>query len=179
MKTALLTLLGLLLLPAPGAFARGNDLCTLHTSCCDMPVRWAQRHDADGARVAITSGDGDVALLLTDDVVAMQLSDRTLRKIKRELRHERNEDEDNAFALAIKSAVVASVGSLLDHSAECPIRDLKDVDYRQGRLIFTTENGRRLFDSVHVDDQDVMRGFSENDARLFVREFRRAKARER
>lgn len=179
MKTVLLTLLGLTLLPAPGAFAHGNGLCRLNTSCCEKPVRWAQRHDAGEARIIITSRDGDAALLLTDDVVAMQLSDRTLHKIRRELKHDHDEDEDNAFAQAIRSAVVAGVSSMLDHSAECPIRDLKDVDYRQGRLIFTTQSGRRIYDNVEVDDEDVMRAFSESDARAFVREFRRAKAQSR
>src|SRR5258705_9043947 len=176
MKTILLTLLGLALLPTPGALARGNDLCRLQTSCCEKPVRWAERHDSNGARVAITSRDGDAALLLTDEVVAMQLSDRTLDRIKRELRHDRDDDEDNAIAQAIKSAVVAGVSSLLDHSAECPIRDLKDVEYREGRLVFTAQNGGRVYNSVHVNDEDVMSGFSESDARLFVREFRRLKA---
>ena len=77
------------------------------------------------------------------------------------------------------AAVVAGVSSLLDHSAECPIRDLKDVEYREGRLVFTAQNGGRVYNSVHVNDEDVMSGFSESDARLFVREFRRLKARER
>ena len=179
MKTVLLTLLGLTLLPAPGAFAHGSDLCRLNTSCCDAPVRWAQRHDTRGTRIAITSADGDALLLLTDDVVAMQLSERTFHKIKRELRHGGDDAEDNPFAQAIKTAVMASVSSLLNHSAECPIRDLKDVDYRQGRLVFTSEDGGRVFDHVNVNDEDVMRTFSEDDARLFVREFRRAKSRTR
>ena len=178
MRTALLTLLGFTLLSAPQASARDHDLCRFQTSCCEKPVRWAQRYDERGALIAITSRDGDATLLLNDEVVAMQLSDRTLHRIKRELKRGRDDDEDNALAQAIKSAVVASVSSLLDHSAECPIRDLKDVDYRNGSLVFTTEGGRQIFKSVQVDDEDVMRGFSASDARQFVKEFRRVKARQ-
>jgi YD repeat-containing protein len=178
MRIALLTFLGFTLLFAPQASARGHDLCRLQASCCERPVRWAQRYDDRGARIAITSRDGDATLLLTEDVVALQLSDRTLHRIKRELRQDRDDDEDNPLAQAIKSAVVASVSSLLDHCAECPISDLRDVDYRDGRLVFITESGKEIFQSVQVDDADALRGFTAGDARQFVKEFRRLKGRQ-
>ncbi len=178
MRTALLALLGLTLVSAPAARAGSHELCRFESSCCDRPARWAERYDERDARVAITNREGQVTLLLTRDVVAMQLSDRTLRHIRRELRHDHGEDDDNAFAQAIKAAVAASLGSILNHSAECPIRDLKDVDYRDGRLVFITNDGRSIFESVEIDDEDALRGFSASDARLFVKEFRRLKGRE-
>src|SRR5689334_2981965 len=115
MRTALLALLGLTLVSAPAARAGSHELCRFDASCCERPVRWSERYDERDARIAITSRDGDVTLLLTRDAVAMQLSDRTLRHIRREIRRDHDDDDDNAFAQAIKSAVAASIGSLLNH----------------------------------------------------------------
>jgi hypothetical protein len=110
--------------------------------------------------------------------VAVQLSDRTLRDVRRELR-DKEDEEDNALARAVMAVVMSGVRSLLDHSAECPIRDLRDVEYRHGRLVFTTEDGEQMFSNMDVNDCEVMEGFSGDDARAFVREFHRAKDRTR
>jgi hypothetical protein len=145
---------------------------------CDPPARWGARHDPEEARIAITTENGEVTLLLTGKVVALQLSDHTFHRVDRELRSkERDEDdEDNPIGDAIRTAVITGVRAALDHSAECPIRDVKDVEYRHGEMVFTLESGERLFHHVVLDDDDVMQGFTENDARAFVREFRSLKS---
>jgi len=160
---------------------------TSRASACDgdfdfdfsnPPARWSARHEPEDARFAITTQNGEVTLLLTRNVVAMQLSDRTFHRVDRELRKkERESDEqDNPLADAIVTAVVSGVRALLDHSAECPIRDVKDVDYRGSELVLTLNNGERLFRHVELDDTNVMQNFSASDARAFVMEFRRAKS---
>ena len=95
--------------------------------------------------------------------------------MRREMKKE--ETEEGALARAIQAAVLSGVQSMLDHSAECRVRDLRSVTYERDRLIFTADNGKRLFDDIKVDDEEVTRSFSERDARAFVREFRRVKAR--
>ncbi len=176
MKTATLLLALLALFPAVGAMAAAADSGpSITTHGCDPPARWASRRDPRSARLAITSEDGDTNLLLTDEFVAVQLSDRTLRDARRELRRQEDE-EDNALARAFMAVVLSGVRALLDHSAECSIRDLRDVDYSDGRLRFTAECGRRLFDDFDVNGRDVLESFSERDARAFVREFHRLKA---
>ena len=180
MKKAALALVLLVLLPTGRALAHGRcaDGPDLRSSCCDPPARWGPRHDADEARIAITTGGRDVTLLLTLDVVALQLSDRRFHRVCRELHRRADVDDDgNILAEAIEAAVLSGVRALLDHSAECPIRDLRDVEYRRGRLIFTTEDGERIFEDMSLNDRDVMRDFSERDARAFVREFQRVKGR--
>lgn len=147
----------------------------VHGSTFDAPARWASRQDPRDARIAITTRDGKAMLILTDDAVAAQLSDRIIHKIDRKLRNEQDEGEDNVLARTIKTAVLTSVRSALDHSIECSIRDVSDVEYRHGRLIMTTEDGDRLFERVEISDRDMMENFSETDARAFVREFRRLK----
>jgi hypothetical protein len=175
--TAVFGFLACLALPAL-TFAGSHDAKpTIHSTCCDEPARWAARHDSRDARLAITTEDGAATLLLTSEVAAVQLSDRMMRDTRRKLKAEKDGDEDNVLERAIKTAVIGGVRALLDHSAECPVRELKSVDYRDERLIFTALDGKRVFDDIDVNDRDVMTGFSERDAKAFVREFRRLKAR--
>jgi hypothetical protein len=178
MKTAAFAfiLLLLALVPRTAAFAHehGTTIVT-GGSCGDPPTRWAQRHDPGDARFTMTTEDGSSVLLLTGHVVALQLSDRVLHKADREMRREKDES-DGFLAGIIKSAVLGGVRELLDHSLECPLHAVRDAEYRHGRLVLTTEDGERLFEDVKVDDRDVMEGFSDRDARDFVREFHRLRA---
>jgi hypothetical protein len=144
---------------------------------CDPPARWAERHGAKDVRYSITTDNREVVLLLTDRVVAMQLSDRVLHKVNRKMKKEGDED-DNALGRAIKTAVLSGVRALLRHSVECDIRDLAKADYRDGELILTARNGKRIFAPTEAGDENVMRDFSESDARAFVRKLRQRMARE-
>ena len=140
------------------------------------PARWAPRHDSRLARFVITSRDGKVDLLLTPSAVAFQLSDRKMDSIERELGDEQNSGEDNTVCSAVKTAVLAGVRVLLKHSAECSIRDLRDVDYRDGGLVFVASDGERVFEQLEDNEGDLLASFPENQARAFVREFHRLKA---
>jgi hypothetical protein len=144
----------------------------------EPPMTWASRHDIGRARYAMPTRDGSVTLLLTRGEVVVQLSDRTMRKIDRELDEERDEDE-GALADAIKGAVLGGVRSLLDHSLEYPLDELRDVRYREGRLELITEDGDRVFEDIRIDDRDLLESFRPQDARAFVEEFRALKGRER
>ncbi len=180
MKTFIPALAILAALAAPGApeaSCRGPACSNL--SLGDPPARLASRYDTRDARIAITPETGEAVLLLTDDVVALQLSDRTLHRIWRKMKDEEKEGPDAVLAHVFKVAVFSSVRALLSSSAEIPVRDLRDVEYRNGRLVFTTKNGERVFGHVRVNDRDMMAGFAESDARLFVNEFHRVQARTR
>jgi hypothetical protein len=143
--------------------------------CCGHHVRWADHHDPGDARFAMTTENGKVTVLLTDRVVALQLSERTLHRVQREL-HAKEERQDHWLGAVIASAVIGTVGDLLDSSFECRLRDLRDVTYEDGRLEFIGRDGRPVFDHTEVCDNDLGSAFSEQDARRFVREFRMAKA---
>lgn len=138
-------------------------------------VHISDRLDPADARIAITTQDGEVTLLLTDRHVVLQLSDRTLRQVRRELRDARDE-QDHWLASTIATAVTGAVGELLDHSFTCRVRDLRDVSHRDGRLVFTGRHGKAVFIDEDECDSDFSRAFSERDADNFVREFRRVKA---
>src|SRR5690242_16500964 len=101
------------LLVAQAASAREHDCVPWFagSSGCGAPVHFSARHDPGEARIAITTTDGDVTLLLTDDVVAFQLSNRTLHRVDRKLDDCRDDDNDNVIAQAIKTAVLSTVRS--------------------------------------------------------------------
>lgn len=180
MKTvAALLLLPLLAVPAGAAQAQeqATRVSVSHGSD-DSPGRIGRRWDPRDARSAITTRDGMVMMLLTRDAVALQLTDRGLRDVRREM-HEEAREEGGFLAEVIAAAVRGSVGTMLKRSVEYPVSELRDVSYRGGRLVFTGVDGERVFEKVTVNDADVMESFSEAEARAFVREFRRVKDRSR
>ena len=178
MRRALPILLLAMLLPAGAVFAHDHHV---NIGSCEVrePIEWGARHDLARARFAMLTEDRAVALVLTRDLVAVQLSDRTFRELDREIANEKHDEDDGVIANAIKGAVLGGVRALLDHSMECPIEDLRDARYRDGRLILITEDGDRIFEDLNINDHEVPEGFSEHDALAFVREFRRAKERGR
>jgi hypothetical protein len=141
----------------------------------DSPGRLGRRLDPRDARLAITTRDDMVALLLTPDLVTMQLTDGGLRQVRRDLREEEDE-ADGFFAAMVQAVVHGTVETMLKRSVEYPVSELRDVSYRGGRLVFTGMDGEQVFESMTVNDTEVMEGFSDADARAFVREFRRVKA---
>jgi hypothetical protein len=128
------------------------------------------------AEFGITSRDGKLSLLLSPEGVTMQLTDRTLREIDRDM-DEDARDEDGALGRMISSMVRGSVRSLLDHGYRYGYDEIRDVRYEDGRLRITGVDGTPLLEHVKVDDDDAMRAFSPSDAREFVRQFERLRAR--
>jgi len=170
-------LLALALLAPAGALAASYDCDPLSGHCTDH-VRFAGRHDPADARIAITTRSGRGVLVLTNRLVAVQLSDRTLHEARREMREDaRRDEDDNVLANVIRSTVVSVVSNVLDHSLECNLRHVSDVEWSDGRLVLTTRDGERLFDGIDMDDTNMMSDFSERDARAFIREFHRATGR--
>jgi hypothetical protein len=168
-----IALLALTVLPGlPSGTAHASTV-----TCCGRSrhVHWTERLDPGDARVAITTQDGDVTMVLTDDDVAIQLSNRTMHRVHRELR-DAEDDQDNWFGSAIVTAVTGTVLAVLDHSLVCHVRDLRDVSYVDGRLVFTARDGRSVFGDIDICDTDVTSAFSPRDAESFVREFKRLKA---
>jgi hypothetical protein len=179
MRTTVITLMLAALLPAGAALAHDHHV---NIGSCEVrePLEWSARHDLARAQFAMLTEDRAAVLVLTRDRVAVQLSDRALRDLDREIAREKDKDEDGGvIAGAIKGAILGSVRALLDHSLECPVADLRDVRYRDGRLILITEDGDRIFEDLNINDHEVLEGFSEHDALAFVREFHRVKERSR
>ena len=172
MKTSIA--IALFALAALPALPTGPAAEAMTISCRDKYVRLREHQDLADALVAVDSRNGKITLLLTESVVAFQLSDRTLHRVRREFR-EKKAEQDNWFAAAIVTAVAGTVNELIDTSVQCRIRDLRDVSYVDGRLVFTARDGSQIFEDTDMDDCDVVAAFSEHEARKFVREFRSLK----
>lgn len=169
--------IALFALAAGPAFPTGSVAHASRVTCQGLgkDVHWSDRRDPAGARLAITTEDGDMTLLLTDREVVLQLSDRTFSRVHRKLR-DAEDEQDNWLASTIVSTVTEVVLEVLDHSLSCHVRNLRDVSYDDGALVFTGRRGQAVFGDGEVCDSDLGRAFSERDARDFVREFRRLKA---
>ena len=172
--TALLGLAAPVLCADEAARSEPKKVC-LTTKGIDPPARWALRHDAEGARIAIRTEDGNGELLLTREMVAVQLSDRGLARVRRQL-HETGElAGDNNPLGWFEAAVLAAVGSFVNHSAECALDDVRDARYVDGRIVLVGSDGRELFGHIDIDDRDLMSSFAPDDARRFVRKFHHLK----
>jgi hypothetical protein len=188
MKRSLIALAAAVLCVAPAQHAAAQDhdhdrglRIQISEGDHDSPARVGPRRDPADARFAIRTSDDVVALMLTRDAVAMQLTDRGLRHVRGEMERdmEAEHGDDGVLARMIQSVVRTSVGSMLRRSIEYPVSELRSVTYERGRLVFVTEDGEEVFDQVEVNGSDVMEGFSAADARAFVREFHALKARTR
>ena len=84
MRTAVTTLMLAMLLPAGAVFAHDHHV---NIGSCEVrePLEWGARHDLARARFAILTEDQAVTLILTQDLVVVQLSDRTFHKLDREI----------------------------------------------------------------------------------------------
>lgn len=167
----------LLLAPAHDLAAQGRHGHRVEVS--DHDGRMGPRRTLSQTDFAITTTNHMASLMLVDGKVAMQLTDRALRDINRDMEQEAREEDEGFLARTIANAVRSSVGSMLRRSIEVPVSEIESVEYRRGRLVFTTEDGDEIFENVEVNDTDLMEAFSPSDAQAFVREFRALKARTR
>ncbi|MFL5542487.1 MAG: hypothetical protein ACJ8J0_26105 [Longimicrobiaceae bacterium] len=177
MKLPVLALSALLLLPAHPALAQHHGIHVEindddHDS--DAPVRPGPRRDLRDAEFAMTTTNDVASLLLTRRVLALQLTERALARIGRDM--DEDGDDDGIVARFVSSVVRSSVRGVLRHSLQIPIDDVRSVDYRGGRLEITTEDGDRVLEEVEINDTYVMESFSRRDAEAFVRQFRALKA---
>ncbi|HEU0054931.1 MAG TPA: hypothetical protein VFQ39_17215 [Longimicrobium sp.] len=172
-KTFAAAVAALCLLPAC-AFAQTREP-SLRISHDDVPGHLGPRYSARAADLAITTTDGSATLLVAGEVVALQLSDRTLRQARVEM--QRDMDEEGGFlGRLVANSVRNTVSRMLQRSIEYRVDELRSVEYTGGRLVFTTSDGERVFENVQINDTDVTASFSPDDARAFVRTFRAVKA---
>lgn len=139
---------------------------TLSFNSDDSRTKLAPRHTASDSRIAITSRDRSTMLLMTNDVVAIQLSDATIHKM--------HSSADEGF---FEGLITSGVRYTLGKAVEFPLAGVKSVEVRDGVLRVTSDQNKPVFDNVKVNGSDVFRDFSAADAARFASAFRAIKRR--
>jgi hypothetical protein len=163
-----LALSALVLLAAAHTAVAGD--ISIGLSSNDSRVELASRRNPRNAQLAITSRDGSTVLMLTKDVVAMQLSDAALAKLEAE-----EKKEDLNF---LEELILAGVQLAVGKSMEYPLANMK-ADYRNGALFFANEKNEPIFTEVKVNGVEILKNFSAADASRFVAAVRAAQSRSR
>jgi hypothetical protein len=125
----------------------------------------ASRHAPADARLAITSRDGSTTLMLLKDVVAVQLSDRTMANVQSK--------EETGF---LGGLVLSTVKFALGKAVEYPVANIRTADVRNGELRLISDEDEPVFSGLKVNGTNVLRDFAPADAARFVNAFRLAKA---
>jgi hypothetical protein len=115
------------------------------------------RHETREARLAITTRDGSTMLLLLDDTIAVQLTDRALRDVEPK--------KDAGF---LEELLAAGVKVAVGKSVEYPLAHIRSVAVKNGLLEILGDDGKRVFNEVKVNGTDVFRNFSATDAARFA-----------
>lgn len=166
---ALVLVCAALALAAPAHAQRG------HTRG-DSDVRFVERQPLRRATSAIQTRGGEVALLLVDRKLVMQLTDRGLSDIDREMDDDAKREE-SGFARVLAGVVRGGVRTMLDRGVEYPVSELREARYENGRLILEDREGNSVFENVRVNDIQVMESFSPADARAFAARVNQARRR--
>ena len=155
-----------LMLFATAAFAaEKNDEVSVSFSSDDPRVRLASRHVAGDARMAVPTRNGAAVVLLTRDVVAVQLSDAAVAKIETK--------KDAGF---FEEMVVAGVRMAVSKAVEYPVAHIRSAEIRDGALVLTSDQGKPVFDEIKVNGEIVTRSIAIGDAAKFVKAFRAVKS---
>jgi hypothetical protein len=132
----------------------------------DSEARIVSRQPIQRASSAIQTRNGEVALLLVGRNLVMQLTDRGLGQVDRDM--DADAREEGAFARFVGGMVRSGVRSLLDHGIEVPLSEVREARYQDGRLVLIGRDGDELFDNMQVNDTEVMESFSPAEARAFA-----------
>lgn len=138
----------------------------------DIDADITHRLHHDDAEYAMTTREGSVDLLVANDAILIQFSDRFLENLEEEIRDDEEENYDEASVLAdvIKSMVSSGVREMLDHALAIALDEIGEVYYDDGRLYIIDREGEEIFGDLEIDDVDVMEDFSRRDSRRFVAE---------
>jgi hypothetical protein len=160
--------LGLALAAQPAEAQRRHD--------SDSDARVVERQPLRRASSAIQTRGGEVALLLIDRRLVMQLTDRGLGEIDRDMERDARKEE-SGFARFVSGMVRSGVRSLLDRGIEVPLSEIREARYANGRLVLEGRDGNEMFKDVQVNDVQVMESFSPAEARAFAARVNQARRR--
>lgn len=114
--------------------------------------------------VRVTSVDGAVVLALVGDSVRMQLSDSLRRKVQQEL----DTSSQDGFGGLVTRSVSGIVGSAMGFVVRVPVREIEDVRYENGKILFETRGSTKIQMSGKDGDGRSSTAFTPADGERFV-----------
>jgi hypothetical protein len=168
MKKLTVCAVALMLIASVAMAGDKNSSISLSFDSEDSRTHVGPRHSAHDARVTITSRDGSVEMMLLNDVVAVQLTDRVLAKVTTK--------EDAGF---LEELIVGSVQVALRKAVEYPIADIRTAEIRDGALVLINDRNQPVFREIKVNGTEVLKDFAIGDAARFVNAFRAVKSAQR
>lgn len=126
--------------------------------------------------IRIFNQDSSVNLVLRGDEVLAGLSPQMREKITQEIAQSTT-DDTSGFGAAIANVVKTTVASAIGTHAVYPVRDIREIEYRDGHIVIVRNSGRRveLLGNVKSDGEEISRTFSREDALRFVEAVRARK----
>jgi hypothetical protein len=155
-----------LLLSATLSYAEEKkDGISISFSSEDSRTEPGPRRDVRDARLAITTRDGSVTLLLMSDVLAVQLTDRALANLSTK--------EDANF---LEELLASGVRVAMRKAVEYPTASIRSITIRDGALVLTNDKNQPVFTEIKVNGREVLRDFALADATHFMKAFAAAKS---
>lgn len=167
---ALLMCAAPLLIAAAPATAQDGLSMSAHT---DSTARVIPRVPLSYADASLRTQDRQVALLLTETDVVLQLTNHGLSQVRADIRHG-DGDREGLGNRILAQMLSAGVGELLDHGIAAPLATLRRARVDGSRLVLENREGADLFAGVEVNGKHPMEEFSPADARRFADAVNRA-----
>jgi hypothetical protein len=130
----------------------------------DSVVRIVDRIELTKSAFHIVNVKQETALIVRDSTIVMQLTDRGLQNIKREIKKE----GESALGKMMHAALAGALEEFLDHGMEYQLSDLKEARVENGVLVLERKNGDLIFDEMEINGDDVLETFSRADAVRFA-----------
>ncbi len=159
-----------LLASTPAAAQRG---LSMHAETNDSTTRVVPRVPLSYADASLRTRDRQVALLLTNTDVVLQLTDRGLSGVSADIRRG-DGDREGLGSRILAHVLSAGVGELLNHGIAAPLSTLRRARVEGSRLVLENREGADLFADVEVNGKQPMEEFSPDEARRFADAVNRA-----
>jgi hypothetical protein len=147
------------------------------TAACSKKKEEAKTDWSDAETVmVITNRTGEIDLVLSEESLAMKLSDQKLEEIESEFEDERESGDETGLAADFKTFVLDSVEKMLNQQLIYPLDAINAMNWQDGEIVIDVEGeGFISFSEVSVDGDMALETFREEDALAFIAAFEKLK----
>ena len=124
-------------------------------------------------QIRILTKKGTAFMSLRDDYLVAGLSDSIRQLAAAEMKKDLAKETAPGIGRMVKEAVRSGVEKLLDKEIVVPVTEIRDIDYKQNRIVIVYKKGDAPgfinFETIKSDhDQTLLEQFNEADARRLV-----------